>query len=124
MSAFAAVLFFSLLRALLAGYGGSWFFPGVLGEAFNASLAFLLIAIADWTLRRFGRMTAAQTVAVMRTVEYVALFAYFGKAWIEPHAALASALSIDARPSLPLAAAGGVFGVVAGRMERRLGGAV
>ena len=124
MSAFAAVLFFSLSRALLAGYGGAWFFPVVLGEALNASLAFLFIAVADWTLRRFGRMTPAQTVAVMRTVEYVALFAYFGKGWVEPHDTLASLIGVDSRLSLALAAVGGVVGVAAARAERRLGPAL
>jgi arylsulfatase A-like enzyme len=121
VSVVAAVFFFSLLRTLLAGYGGLWFFPGILGEAVNASLAFFLIAVADGALRRFSRMPVSRTEAVMRTVEYVALFAYFGKAWIEPHAALADSLSIDARLSLPLVAIGGGVGLLATRLERRAG---
>ena len=66
-------------------------------------------------------MAASRTEAVMRTVEYVALFAYFGKAWVEPHAALADTLSIDARLSLPLVAIGGGVGLLATRLESRAG---
>ncbi|RMF22543.1 MAG: hypothetical protein D6760_07265, partial [Deltaproteobacteria bacterium] len=124
MTAFAAVLFFVVARAVFAGYGGAWFFPAVLGEALNASIPFLAIAVAEWALARFGRAPISRSGGLITVIEYVALFAYFAKGWVEPHTRLSEALGIDSRLSLPLVAAGLVFGltiVEAGRRLRRSG---
>ena len=120
MTAFAAVLFFVVVRAVIAGYGGAWFFPAVLGEALNASIPFLTIAIAEWALARYGRAPISRSSGLITVIEYVALFAYFAKGWVEPHTHLSEALGIDSRLSLPLAAAGLLFGLAIVETGRRL----
>jgi len=124
MSAFSAVLFWKLVRAVGLGYGGTWFFPAVVAEAVNASLAFLVLGVADAAMRRWGRLPPATTRTMIRAVEYVALVAYFGKGWLEPHTSIAEALQIDSGLNASLVAIGLAIGLLAGRIERLRGAGV
>jgi hypothetical protein len=121
MNAVSAVFFFAVLRASLAGYGGMWFLPVVAGEAVNASLAFLCIAVGHWALRSLAKSDHDPAERVMHVATFAILFAAFGKGWIEPHIRLSSAFDVDSHLNPPLILIGALVGMASERLTRSLG---
>jgi arylsulfatase A-like enzyme len=94
-------------RGLLAGYGGTWFFPVLAADAGRALLPFLPLALLDW---RWGRLPARR--AAILVVECALLAACFGDGWVEPHTSVARLLGAGLRLDAALLAAGLVVGLV------------
>jgi len=122
MSALAAVVFFSGLRVVVAGYSGRWFLPVVGSEVLGASFVFFAIAVVEAVLTRMRRGRHDGTDGPMNAVTYVALFLAFAKAWVEPHAGLSEAMAIDSGPSFALLACGLACGLATRRLIGRPSG--
>lgn len=121
MNTVSAVFFFAVLRPLIAGYGGPWFLPVIAGEAVNASLAFLCIAVGHWALRKLAKSDRDPAERVMHVATFAVLFAAFGKAWVEPQAGLSALLDIDAKLNPALILVGTITGLISERLTRRAG---
>lgn len=121
MNTVSAVFFFSVLRALLAGYGGAWFLPVVAGEAVNAALAFLCIAVGHWALRKLAKSDSDPAARVMHVATFSILFAAFGKGWVEPHVGLSLLLDVDATLNPAIIGIGAIVGILSERLTRSRG---
>lgn len=89
--AFAAVVAWTLFRAVWLGYGGQWFFPVVGSEVVQASALLGVAALLLILWRRFDQRPTFLPIAEGGAVGAL-LFGGFGWAWVEPHAALTSML--------------------------------
>ncbi len=121
MNTVTAVFFFAVLKPLISGYGGAWFFPVVAGEAVNASLAFLCIAVGHWALKKLAKSDHDPAERVMHVATFAILFAAFGKAWLEPLAGPSALLDIDSKLNPALILVGTFVGLVSERITRSRG---